>query len=201
MTRPEHDWDDSYLAEAAPPWDIGRPQPVFQQLADDGLFVGALLDSGCGTGEHTLLAAALGADAFGADLSSVAIDIARRKAAERGLDVQFEAGDILELSLPEQRFDTVLDSGLFHSFDDNDRVRYVDVLGRASKPGAHLYLMCFSDRQPGDWGPRRVTRAELETAFAEGWSIERLEPSTFTLNPVEGTSAVEAWLLVASRTQ
>jgi SAM-dependent methyltransferase len=201
MRRPAHDWDETYRRDDAPPWDIGRPQPVFQQLADDGLFIGAFLDSGCGTGEHTLLAATLGADAFGADLSSVAIDIARRKASERNVDARFEAGDILELALPEHGFDTVLDSGLFHSFDDADRARYVDVLRRATKPGARLILMCFSDRQPGDWGPRRVTRAELETAFAEGWQVERLEPSTFVINPFAGVEVVDAWLLVATRAQ
>lgn len=201
MSRPAHDWDASYLSSDAPPWEIGRPQPVFEQLARDGKFTGPLLDAGCGTGEHALLAASLGIDAFGADLSSVAIDIARRKAQDRGLAASFEAGNILELSLPPGHFGTVLDSGLFHSFDDGDRVRYVDVLRRAAKPDAHLYLMCFSDRQPGDWGPRRVTRGELERAFADGWTIDRLEPATFAINPFAEASAVDAWLLVATRGQ
>jgi SAM-dependent methyltransferase len=200
VSRPAQGWDESYRSEQAPPWDIGRPQPVFQELADKGLFTDALLDSGCGTGEHTLLAAARGADAFGADLSSVAIDIARRKAADRGIDARFEAGDILELRLREAGFDTVLDSGLFHSFDDTDRARYVDVLSRATKPGGRLYLMCFSDREPGDWGPRRVTRGELQSSFSDGWTIERLEPATFDINPFADAASVDAWLLVAART-
>ena len=198
MTRDSHDWDDSYRGDA-PPWDIGRPQPVFHQLAEDGLLAGALLDAGCGTGEHTLLAAARGADAYGADLSSVAIETARRKAAERGLEARFESGDILDLTLPSAGFDTVLDSGLFHSFDDDERLQYVDVLMRAAKPGGHLYLMCFSERQPGNWGPRRVTGAELESAFAAGWRIDRLEPATFDINPFQGTTTVDAWFLAATR--
>ena len=55
-TGPAHDWDSSYTG-SSPPWDIGRPQPAFLRLADAGALTGALLDAGCGTGEHTILAA------------------------------------------------------------------------------------------------------------------------------------------------
>ena len=83
-----HDWDDSY-AGPPPPWDIGRPQPAFVRLAEAGALTGALLDAGCGTGEHTILAALHGARALGIDVSPRAIEIARRKAAERGIDASF----------------------------------------------------------------------------------------------------------------
>ena len=63
-----HEWDDSYTGQA-PPWDIGRPQPAFLHLADAGALNGALLDAGCGTGEHTILAACRGAVALGIDVS------------------------------------------------------------------------------------------------------------------------------------
>lgn len=199
MTHAASDWDAAYAGDAPPPWDIGRPQPVFASLAAAGRFSGALLDVGCGTGEHTLLAAASGADAFGIDLAAVAIERARAKAVERGLSARFEAGDALSMSLPAAAFDTVLDSGCFHSFDDAGRARYVDVLRRVTRGGGALFLACFSDRQPGDWGPRRVTSAELVDAFAEGWSIESLEPATFVINPVMDVTEVQAWLLVARR--
>ena len=83
MTTPS--WDEVYAASAPPPWDIGRPQPAFVRLAERGLLSGRVLDSGCGTGEQTLLAAAHGADAVGVDLSGRAIHRAKDKAAERGL--------------------------------------------------------------------------------------------------------------------
>jgi SAM-dependent methyltransferase len=192
-------WDESYRRDAPPPWDIGRPQPAFAALAEEGLFRGSVFDAGCGTGEHTLLAASLGATAYGVDMSPTAIERARAKAKSRGLSVRFDAGDLLSLPLPAAAFDTVIDSGVFHSFDDAERPRYVSVLSSVARPGAALCLMCFSERQPGEWGPRRVTEAELRTSFAEGWSVDRIEPATFEINPLPEADAVDAWLAVFRR--
>jgi len=194
-----NDWDDAYRRDAPPPWDIGRPQPAFLALTDEGLVRGSVFDAGCGTGEHTLLAAARGASAYGVDMSPTAIERARAKAAERGLDVRFDAGDLLSLPLPTAAFDTVLDSGVFHSFDDEERPRYVSVLSAIARPDAVLCLMCFSERQPGDWGPRRVTEAELRSSFADGWSVDRIEPATFEINPLPEAQSVDAWLAVFRR--
>jgi SAM-dependent methyltransferase len=197
--RSAHQWDEAYQQDEPPPWDIDRPQAAFVDLASAGLWGGTLFDAGCGTGEHTLLAASLGATAYGVDLSPAAIEKARAKAAQRGLTAEFEAGDLLTVSLPEAAYDTVLDSGVFHSFDDEDRARYVDVLTRITRPGGTLFLMCFSERQPGDWGPRRVSEAELRASFAEGWSVHRIEPATFEINPLPEVDSVDAWLGVFRR--
>ncbi len=192
-TGPAHDWDDSY-AGAAPPWDVGHPQPAFLRLADAGALTGALLDAGCGTGEHTILAAGRGADALGIDISQRAIEIARRKADERGVEASFRVLDALHLDTLGESFETILDSGLFHVFDDAARARYVTALHVALRPGGHLHLMCFSDRQPGDWGPRRVTEGELRAAFESGWRFDSLTPERFDINPGLGTPNAEAWL-------
>ena len=82
-------WDSVYGADEPPPWDIGRPQPVFERLAGQGLLRGRLLDSGCGTGENTMLAAAHGADALGVDVAPTAIAQAQRKAVERSSAARF----------------------------------------------------------------------------------------------------------------
>jgi SAM-dependent methyltransferase len=192
-TGSANDWDEFYK-DPAPPWDIGRPQPAFLRLADTGALTGALLDAGCGTGEHTILAACRGAIALGIDVSPRAIEIARRKAAERGIEATFETFDALRLDTLGESFDTILDSGLFHVFDDGDLTRYASALQAVLRPGGHLHLMCFSDRQPGDWGPRRVTEVELRAAFDSGWRIESLSPERFDINPGFGTPTAEAWL-------
>jgi SAM-dependent methyltransferase len=188
-----HDWDDSY-AGAPPPWDIGSPQPAIVRLAEAGALAGVLLDAGCGTGEHTILAARQKASALGIDVSPLAIEIARRKAAERGVDASFQVLDALRLDTLGKAFDVIVDSGLFHVFDDVARERYVTAVHRVIRPGGHLHLMCFSDRQPGDWGPRRVTEDELRAAFKSGWRIGSLARERFDLNPGLGTPTAEAWL-------
>ena len=191
-------WDAVYVADERPPWDIGRPQPVFARLADQGLLRGALLDSGCGTGENTMLAAGHGADALGVDVSPNAIAQARQKAAERGSAARFEVADVLELGQLGRTFDTVVDSGVFHVFDDGDRARYVASLATVMKPGATCYLMCFSDRQPGDAGPRRVSQDELTAAFRDGWAIDSIIAETFAIN-FQGRSEAQAWLATIER--
>ncbi|MGA8297607.1 MAG: class I SAM-dependent methyltransferase, partial [Acidimicrobiales bacterium] len=152
MTTSIDDWDAVYREDAPPPWDIGKPQPALVPIAQNGLFRGRVLDAGCGTGEHALLAAAKGASVLGVDASRTAIAKARAKASERNSEVSFEVGDILQMTLARDSFDTVIDCGLFHVFDDPNRERYVAVLGDVLRNSGTCYLMCFSDRQPGEWG-------------------------------------------------
>ncbi len=126
MTEQAHpQWDASYTADTPAPWDIGRPQPAFARLADEGRLTGRLLDAGCGTGENALLAASRGADVTGIDVAPTAIARARAKASERGLTARFEVADALDLGRLSLTADTVIDSGVFHVFGDEDRTRYV----------------------------------------------------------------------------
>ncbi len=198
MTTPH--WDASYTAGTLPPWDIGRPQPAFVRLADDGLLRGQVLDAGCGTGEHALLAAARGADAVGVDIAPSAIERARGKAAERGLAARFEVADVLDLAGLGMTFDTVIDSGLFHVFDDADRTRYVASLAEVLRDGGRCYLMCFSDRQPGDIGPRRVSQDEQRAPFDGGWRIASIAADTFEINLLLEHTSAQAWLATIERT-
>jgi SAM-dependent methyltransferase len=190
------EFDAAY--EGTPPWDIGHPQPAFSALAESGLVVGRVLDIGCGTGEHALMAAEIGLDVTGIDSSPRAIQLAEQKARERDLHPRFLVADALELASRNEHYDTVLDCGLFHVFDDGDRARFVRSLHSAVVPGGRYCMLCFSDQEPGDWGPRRVSRAEIEESFADGWRIESLEPARLeiTINP-EGA---RAWLSVVTRT-
>jgi SAM-dependent methyltransferase len=197
MTTPG--WDEVYAADTPAPWDIGRPQPAFVRLADRGLLTGRLLDAGCGTGENTLLAASRGADAMGIDISPRAVGRARGKAAGRGLPARFEVADLLSLGSLGMTFDTVIDSGVFHVFEDPQRAQYVTSLASVLRPGGYCYLMCFSDRQPGGFGPRRVSQDELRAAFSDGWVVEAITADAFEVNPIQGTTAAQAWLATIRR--
>ena len=142
--------------------------------------VGRVLDVGCGTGEHALLAVSLGHEAVGVDIAPRAIELANAKAAERGLEARFLVLDALRLVELGERFDTVLDCGLFHVLTDEDREHYVRSLTDVVPPGGRYHMLCFSDHQPGDWGPRRVPEEEIRAAFSQGGKSNRSSPLSST---------------------
>ena len=194
--RQPHDYDVIY-STTTPPWDIGRPQRAFERLGGRGELLGKVLDVGCGTGEHALLAASLGHEAVGVDLSAKAIELANSKAARRGLDVRFLVFDALRLVELGEEFGTVLDCGFFHILDDDDRKRYVGTLSEVVPSGGRYHMLCFSDRQPGDWGPRRIAEDDIRSAFAGGWRVDCIEAAVIdiTIDPAGALS----WRVAATR--
>jgi SAM-dependent methyltransferase len=180
-----------------PPWDIGRPQPAFERLAEAGDEQGPVLDAGCGTGENALAFAAAGFEVVGVDAVDAAVEAARAKAEARGLAAEFLVHDALALGELGRRFGTVVDSGLFHTFDDAERRRYAASLAAATAPGARLHALCFSELEPGDGGPRRVTQAELRAAFGHPpFRVLAIEPAEMATNLGGGR---KAWLASAER--
>jgi len=184
------------------PWDIGKPQKPFIDVADR--ITGTVLDAGCGTGDTSLFLAGRGCKVTGIDFLEVPIQRAQRKAADRGVQATFLVKDALTLKDWTERFDNVIDSGLFHVFGDEDRRRYVEGLATVLKPGGRLFLMCFSDEEPGELGPRRVSKKELHAAFAKGWVMESIEPTRAEVRSdfkdlQFSQGGPKAWFVVARR--
>jgi len=169
--RAGESWDSSYH-RGPPPWDFGGPQPAVIRLAAEGGFVGPVLDVGCGSGENALHLAGLGLTVLGTDVAVTALALARTKAAQRGLPAEFAAADALHLERLGRTFRTVLDSGLFHTFDRTEQSLYARSLSAAAARGAVLYLLAFGDTGP-DQDPHPVSQVDLQTAFrAElGWKV------------------------------
>jgi SAM-dependent methyltransferase len=191
-------WDASYRDRTAP-WDIGRPQAAFARLAEEGRWSGTVLDSGCGSGEHTLLAASLGLPSLGVDVAETALGMALAKWKERGGPAEFALADALHLARLDRTFDTVLDCGLFHTFDGDEQRAYVASLAAATEPGANLFVLCFREGAPESEGPHPISEAELRAAFApdNGWRLAALEESQIEVIFDVGT--FPAWLVTVQR--
>jgi SAM-dependent methyltransferase len=165
--------------QGTPPWDIGHPQKEFVELVRRGEITGSVLDIGCGTGEHALLFAGEGHDVWGIDSAPLAIRKAQEKAAERRLTVHFLVMDALDLARLDRKFDTATDSGLFHTLSDEDRPLFVENLATVLSPGGKYFMLCFSDREPAGYGPRRIAEREIRESFSTGWSINYIRPAIF----------------------
>jgi SAM-dependent methyltransferase len=190
-------WEDAY--KTVPPWDVSHPQPVFVELVRAGeLNRGRVLDAGCGTGENARYLAGNGFSVIGVDLSSRAIATARAKAMERRLKVDFRTGNALLLDFKDGVFDNVIDSGLFHTFPDNDRPSYAREIARVLVTGGRYFMLCFSEKEPTGWGgPRRVTREEIEATFSLLFNINYIRDELFATRI--HSSGGKAYLTSATR--
>jgi ubiquinone/menaquinone biosynthesis C-methylase UbiE len=179
------DWDAAYsdqIFAGPPPWNIGEAQPEITALIDSGDVTSPVLDAGCGVGDVSLALAERGYDVVGADISSVAIEVASRSAAERGLtNVRFLQGDLRTLTVDGEPFNTVIDCTLFHSLPVEAREDYLRRVHEVSAPGAVLHMLAFTtDALPPDSPfpiPNLVTEAELRDVVSTVWTIENLRPS------------------------
>jgi 2-heptyl-1-hydroxyquinolin-4(1H)-one methyltransferase len=217
----DFDFDPAYRGEAAqfgagvrPPWSLGEPQPELAALIDQGKITGNVLDAGCGEAALSLHLAALGHNTVGLDASPTAIELAKAEAAKRGLtNASFEVADISDFTGYDNRFDTIVDSTLFHSMPVELRDGYQRSIVRAAAPGASYFVLVFDRAGIPDGPINAVTEDELRQAVSQYWVIDELRPARihakfsdggFGELPVvdlrdegNGRKSVPAWLLSA----
>ena len=136
---------------------------------------------------------------WGVDVAETALSIAREKAKDRGVDVEFVLADALHLERLGQAFRTVLDCGLFHTFDADERALYAASLAAVTEHDGTLYVLCFSDEGP-DRGPHPISQDDLRAAFcrANGWSVAAIEPERVHTRFHDDDGA-PAWLATIQR--
>jgi SAM-dependent methyltransferase len=191
MTTPSQDlFENAYKGEAAelgfgtkPPWSIGEPQPEIAALIEQGKVNGDVLDVGCGEAAVDLYLAERGFTTVGLDLSPTAIELATAEAAKRGLtNASFEVADISAFTGYDGRFNTIVDSTLFHSIPVELREGYQQSIVRAAAPGASYFVLVF-DRAGLPNGPANpVTEDELRAVVSKYWTIDEIRPARIHAN-------------------
>ncbi|MGE0214951.1 class I SAM-dependent methyltransferase [Mycolicibacterium sp.] len=179
------DWDSTYRGEARfdgpPPWNIGEPQPELAALIRAGKVRGEVLDAGCGYAELSLALAADGYTVVGIDLTPTAVAAATAAAQQRGLtNATFVQDDITSFTGFDGRFDTIVDSTLFHSLPIGGRDGYLRSVARAAAPGAAFYILVFAAGAfPAELEqkPNEVTEDELREAVGKHWVIDEVRPA------------------------
>ena len=190
------DWDSFYRQDAAPPWSIGEPQPELAALIADGRVRSEVLDAGCGHAELSLELARQGYRVVGLDFSLAAVSAAAAAAVDRGLtSVSFAQADIADFGGYDDRFSTVIDSGLFHSLPVERRSDYLRCIARAAAPGAALYILSFGPEiggGPNQPGPSGVTEEELRDAVSAYWVVDDVRPALLYGNAAAMPEGAEA---------
>ncbi|HYT38176.1 MAG TPA: class I SAM-dependent methyltransferase [Acidimicrobiia bacterium] len=169
------------------PWDIGAAQPVVIEAERAGRFHGAVLDVGCGLGDNALHLAGQGHQVTGIDAAPTAVEQARQRARQRGVDVEFAVADATSLAGFEGRFDSVLDGACYHCLDEDARHAYAAALHRATRPDALLTLFCFPAGSSGLAATMGISEENLRTTWGKaGWDIADLRPATYHVNADAG---------------
>jgi SAM-dependent methyltransferase len=191
------DWDDAYREggdfDGQPPWNIGEPQPELAALIEAGRVRGTVLDAGCGHAELSLALAAKGYSVVGIELTTAAVAAAKKAAQERNLpNATFVRDDITTFTGFDDRFDTILDSTLFHSLPVEGRDGYQRSAYRAAAPGAAYYILVFAKGAfPAELEqkPNEVDEAELRDVVGKYWEIDEVRPAYIHANMPSGPDA------------
>jgi SAM-dependent methyltransferase len=196
MTRFAPDFFDSIYRET-PPWEVGKAQPALAALLDEHPPAGPALDVGCGTGDLAMELAQRGLQVLGIDVVEAAIAQARAKADVLPADVarrlEFQVADALRPTLLRRQFGTVVDSGFYHIFEQDQRDRLAEELAATLLPGGRYYLLAFATEFDMPNTPRKVSEDELRARFSaeNGWRILTVRPAQFEsrIAPVPAVAA------------
>jgi SAM-dependent methyltransferase len=191
-------WDSRYRADAAPPWDIGRPSSELKEAVEEGVIRPCrAVVLGCGTGTNAIYLASKGFDVTGIDIAPTALNMSRKKAEEAGVKVHWILADVL--APPElEPFDFIYDRGCYHGVRRQNATGYVQSVRKLSHAGTRILILAGNANEERRYGPPRVKEEELRGDFSEGFDFEWLKETRFDTEDPGGQGAL-GWSVLLKR--
>ncbi|MGV3758259.1 MAG: class I SAM-dependent methyltransferase [Actinomycetota bacterium] len=149
------------------PWHREAPPPLLERAVAARPGPGRALDLGCGEGVYATHLAQQGWSVVGIDFVPAALDAARRRAEQAGVELELVEGDVLD-HRPAMPYDLVLDSGCLHHLPKPKVPAYRRRLDEWLAPGGAYVLVHFAHRPrvPIPKGPRHLTLEQAVDLFA-----------------------------------
>ncbi|REJ70467.1 MAG: class I SAM-dependent methyltransferase [Planctomycetota bacterium] len=210
MTETQRDWNQNYL-DADTPWDSGGPSPHLEELLTrHAIAPGRALEIGCGSGNNALLLARLGFTVTAVDVAPHAIELARQKAREAGLEIDFRVADLLQSGCGREiaggePFPFVFDRGVYHCLRRDGVGPFLENLRDLIAAGGIYALLAGNANDPceREIGPPQVHAHELTAELDPLFELIELRECRFHGLPIETPDGEEvlplAWLAVLRR--
>lgn len=164
------------------PWDLGRADyNLTEMVVNWPIMPCKTLELGCGTGDNAIWMAEHKFEVTAFDLIEVAVNMAKIKAAEAGVNISFYVADILKDTIPNEPFDFVFDRGVFHTIDDEgDRALFAENVARhMKKEGLWLSLIGSQDQNQEKKGPPKRSAKDIIDAIEPYFELLMLKVSQF----------------------
>jgi len=173
-----YDWDAAYKNHNFKHWEFDYPSPELSALVAIGSFEknSKMLDVGCGGGLDAIFLAQSGFNVIGIDISPTALKIGKRRAKSANVEVDWRLGNILDLPVENESIDLVIDRGLFHVIDDENRQTYSSEVHRVLKLHGQLLIRGASKESSAGDRFNPVTEEAMKKYFSSAFKIGPVLP-------------------------
>lgn len=184
LKREDRDWDEIYSRHNLDeiPWHSDKPdQELIDLIENKKIRPDSVLDIGCGAGTDAIYLASKGCKVTAIDVSHEALRIAQERAGKAGVEINFIAGNFLDIEFHNESFDFINDRGFFHHINPGSREKIAIKINNLLKSNGYYYLRCWSDKEEeSNQGPYRISKDEIKNTFSEFFKIGKIKDFRFS---------------------